>query len=410
MKELAELFPAFSSFRICGRGSGSTVYSACHTRCQFPVAIKQIHRSFLTDSQKDPRFDFELSVLRTLDHPFICRSFWVEESEDSYYILTEYCPNGTLLALLNRGKQPLSELLRIFCQLVCAVHYLHKKGNFVHRDIKIENILFDEFMNVRLIDFGFSKALSECRPQLQTVCGSYPYCAPEIFQGVPYGKPVDVWSLGIVLYAMVLGKLPFQAATPTGLIDSVLKEEPVIPPDNPPMITDLLLRMLRKDPAMRVTIEEVAQHPWIRASVYAFYFEKGFLTSVPPALGRAETMAVIEKLHLDPGNLSIEGTEEWILGLIIARRKLAEVTTPAHAIGVRAMPPQVKRAMPVAELGSENRKSLLDLIGQSTGMVPRRSARGTGRMLVRPSRRQSASLLAVPKIDAGALSNAPSDP
>jgi serine/threonine protein kinase len=196
MEEVCERFPAFSSFRICGRGSVSTVYYACHTRTQFPVSVKQIHKSRLSDVLGERQFDFELSMLRRLDHPFICRCFWVDETSDSYFLLNEYCPNGTLLSHLNRGKPSMSELLRIFCQLVCAVYFLHHHRNLVHRDIKIENILFDEFMNVRLIDFGFSKTLSEGHSQLRTVCGSYPYCAPEVFQGVPYGKPVDVWSVG----------------------------------------------------------------------------------------------------------------------------------------------------------------------------------------------------------------------
>jgi serine/threonine protein kinase len=408
---LAERFPEFSSFRICGRGSVSTVYSAIHEKSQFPIAIKQIHKAHLTSATSDQPFDFELNSLRTLDHPFICRCFWVDESPDSFFVLNEYCSNGTLLTYLNRGKSTLSDILRIFIQLASAIYFLHHNRNLVHRDIKIENVLFDDFMNVRLIDFGFSKPLTDIQPQLRTVCGSYPYCAPEVFQGLPYGKPVDIWSLGIVLFAMVYGRLPFSAPTPAGLMETVVRDEPSIPPESPPMITDLVTRMLRKDPARRMTIEEVAQHPWIRASVFSVYFEKGYISSMPSGIPRTEAAVFLERLHLDPLNLMIEGSEEWILGQIMARKKLAEWANPENAIG--KVPPIVERQAtrpPALEVAPEGgRKSLLEMIGQSTGLPARRAVLGSGRLIVRPTRRQSASLLTISRMDVKAQPLAPSD-
>jgi serine/threonine protein kinase len=187
-----------------------------------------------------------------------------------------------------------------------------------------------------------------------------------------------------------------------------MKEELVIPPDNPPMITDLLLRMLRKDPSKRATIEEVAQHPWIRTSVFAIYFEKGFLNSLPPQIGRQEAASLVEKLRLNPANIPVEGTEEFLLALIVARKKLAEITNPANAIG--RLPPPIPQPKAISELTPETcRKSLINLMGQTSGVTARKSQYGPGRVIVRSSRRQSASLLTIPRLESRGLTPAPSD-
>jgi hypothetical protein len=177
-----------------------------------------------------------------------------------------------------------------------------------------------------------------------------------------------------------------------------VRDEPEIPPEIPPLIADLVLRMLRKDPEARATIEEVQQHPWIRASVLSFYFEKGFLNSLPAGIGRSEAAAVVERLRLDPANLGVEGTEEWILKQVIARQKLAEFVN--NGIGGFGSPGD-RRGMlrRVTTDGEGERRSLLNTIGQATGLMAKRTALGPGRVIVRASRRQSASLLRIPHLD-----------
>lgn len=135
------------------------------------------------------------------------------QSETMIYLVTEYAANGEIFDhLVDNGRMKEPEAARVFSQLVSAVQYCHCRG-VVHRDLKAENVLLDKDMNIKLADFGFSNRYEEGSP-LTTWCGSPPYAAPEVFQGLEYDGPkADIWSLGVVLYALVCGALPFDGKT-----------------------------------------------------------------------------------------------------------------------------------------------------------------------------------------------------
>jgi serine/threonine protein kinase len=326
--DLGFYFPTFSEFRVIGRGSVSTVFSATHSKSRLPVAIKQIHINRLRGRTASDIMAFETRLLKCVDSHFITKFFQVIQTEDSVYTVMEFVQNDTLLALLNQTKLSIAEILRIFCQLVCAVSYLHQDLDLVHRDIKIENILFDECLNIKLADLGLSKPVCGSDPQLTTVCGSMPYCAPEVFQQVPYGKPVDIWSLGVCLYAMVYGRLPFFSSTHSGMVDQILRAEPEIQPATSPMIADLLTRMLKKSPEERIRIEEIAQHPWIRTSVYSGYFDRKFWDSMNQTTIDADISGFFERRGLDISLIAKDGSEEMIIFKILKRRKVSRIINP----------------------------------------------------------------------------------
>jgi serine/threonine protein kinase len=152
---------------------------------------------------------------------------------------------------------------KIFTQLVGAVSYVHKNC-CVHRDLKLENILLDKHENVKLVDFGFTREYEGKSSYLQTWCGTICYSAPEMIKGEKYaGEKVDVWSLGIILFALLSGELPFDDDDEHATKTRILKEEPKYPDHIPTQAKDLIVSMLSKRPFIRPSLADILQHPWL---------------------------------------------------------------------------------------------------------------------------------------------------
>src|SRR6201999_1884412 len=163
--------------------------------------------------------------------------------------------------LLQHGKLPVEKVQRIFSQLVGAVSYVHLQS-CVHRDLKLENILLDRHENVKLVDFGFTREYEGKSSYLQTWCGTICYSAPEMLRGEKYaGEKVDVWSLGIILYALLRGELPFDEDDDVATKAKILKEEPVYPDTFPEAARSLMKKLLSKRPLLRPTLAEVLTDP-----------------------------------------------------------------------------------------------------------------------------------------------------
>lgn len=184
----------------------------------------------------------------------------------TYIIVMELIKGITLLDFINQfGKIDEQEASRIFAQIVDAFYYLQDDHiNVVHRDVKLENIMLDENSNVRVIDFGFSKSLNDQKELLKTQCGSYPYSAPELLKNSPYTKAVDVWSLGVLLFAMINGSLPFEDTNMKKLANKILYTDPKFLDDVSQPCVDLISRMLEKNPDKRANLKEVKEHEWMK--------------------------------------------------------------------------------------------------------------------------------------------------
>jgi serine/threonine protein kinase len=152
----------------------------------------------------------EIHHHRQFLHPHIARLYEVIVTESLVWLVLEYCPGDELYNhLLKHGRMEVPQVQKIFTQLVGSVSYVHAK-QCVHRDLKLENILLDKHGNVKLVDFGFTREYQGSTSYLQTWCGTVCYSAPEMLKGEKYaGEKVDVWSLGIILYALLCGELPF---------------------------------------------------------------------------------------------------------------------------------------------------------------------------------------------------------
>jgi serine/threonine protein kinase len=219
----------------------------------------------LKSAQKDDQnLAREIHHHRQFVHPHIARLYEVIVTESLVWLALEYCPGDELYNhLLKTGSMEPEKVQKIFTQLLGAVSYVHQKS-CVHRDLKLENILLDKNENVKLVDFGFTREYEGKSSYLQTWCGTVCYSAPEMIKGEKYaGEKVDVWSLGIILYALLCGELPFDEDDETSTKAKILKEEPKYPDHIPTLAKDLIVSLLSKRPIRRPNLADILQHPWL---------------------------------------------------------------------------------------------------------------------------------------------------
>ncbi|KAH8360768.1 hypothetical protein KR084_008457 [Drosophila pseudotakahashii] len=248
--------------RTIGKGNFAVVKLARHRITKNEVAIKIIDKSQLdqTNLQKVYR---EVEIMKRLKHPHIIKLYQVMETKNMIYIVSEYASQGEIFDYIAKyGRMSESAARYKFWQIISAVEYCHKKG-IVHRDLKAENLLLDLNMNIKIADFGFSNHFKPGE-LLATWCGSPPYAAPEVFEGKQYtGPEIDIWSLGVVLYVLVCGALPFDGSTLQSLRDRVLSGRFRIPFFMSSECEHLIRRMLVLEPTRRYTIEQIKRHRWM---------------------------------------------------------------------------------------------------------------------------------------------------
>ncbi|XP_029674872.1 serine/threonine-protein kinase MARK2-like isoform X9 [Formica exsecta] len=202
----------YKLLKTIGKGNFAKVKLAKHVPTGKEVAIKIIDKTQLNPGSLQKLFR-EVRIMKMLDHPNIVKLFQVIETEKTLYLVMEYASGGEVFDyLVLHGRMKEKEARAKFRQIVSAVQYCHQK-KIIHRDLKAENLLLDSEMNIKIADFGFSNEFTPGN-KLDTFCGSPPYAAPELFQGKKYDGPeVDVWSLGVILYTLVSGSLPFDGST-----------------------------------------------------------------------------------------------------------------------------------------------------------------------------------------------------
>ena len=254
-----------------GSGKFGLVKLGINKKTGQKVAIKIMKKSSM-DSSDLELVRTEIEILKICQHPNIIRLYNVFENADYLYIIMEYCYGGDLFSYLENRHFRVSEkrASNIIHQMATAVYYMHSYG-VVHRDLKPENVLMtstDEDSEIRILDFGLSKILGPYE-KCDEPYGTLTYCAPEIIVDEPYSKPVDLWSLGVMTYLMVSGKLPFNAEDENEIARQVVYDEPNYT-RNPvwktisPECLDFIQKLLVKDQNKRMTIKGVLEHKWIK--------------------------------------------------------------------------------------------------------------------------------------------------
>lgn len=247
-----------------GQGTFSKVFYSVHAPTGIPVAVKVVEKSSLFGPDDEhERFLEELRIFSNCNHPFIAKFIACLQDPGYYYIAQEIAEGGDMLHHINgSGGIPESEVRRFFVQLISAIDYLHNTLHVAHRDIKAENVLLDRYNNIRLVDFGLSKVQGNI-PIMSTQCGSPEYASPEMVSGEEYENSTDIWSLGVLTYAMAYCQLPFQDDNFHRLMQKIMYTEPTYEASISYEFIDLLKKMLTKDPHARITLEEIKQHPWV---------------------------------------------------------------------------------------------------------------------------------------------------
>lgn len=255
--------------KIIGEGSFGKVYKGRNKITGNFFAVKIINKKSIRGPGSEALLELirtESLILQSLNHPNIVKIYYTHETEDYIYIFLDYYPGGDLFEYLNQFKY-INECMAyiIMNQVFKGVFYLHS-NSIVHRDIKLENFLYDssEKMNVVISDFGFAIRREINDPLLEDYPGSPYYAAPELQTGTPYtGFPVDIWALGVSLYILVVGNYPFDGGDLGKIKEQVIAKRVIYPSRLTPECIDLLGKMLNRNPDTRITISEILVHPWM---------------------------------------------------------------------------------------------------------------------------------------------------
>ncbi|HVO44619.1 MAG TPA: protein kinase, partial [Aggregatilineales bacterium] len=271
---------------LLGRGGMATVYRAHQTSIGRDVAVKVIKPELSGAQDFVVRFEREARTIAAMSHPHILKVFEYGRSGDLAYLVMELLRGGSLAELIAKGPLPMAMTSRVLDQIASALDYAHGLG-IIHRDLKPQNVLLDDQQNAFLTDFGIAKILSATvMTRTGTAMGTPAYMSPEQWQGQSLDARSDIYALGIMLYEMLTGRLPFNADTPFSLMHMHIYQSPSpvrsVRPDLPAGIEPVLQKALAKDREDRYT----------SAGALAEAFKAALSNAVPASLGMGATASI----------------------------------------------------------------------------------------------------------------------
>ncbi|XP_015784990.1 5'-AMP-activated protein kinase catalytic subunit alpha-2 [Tetranychus urticae] len=255
-----------------GTGTFGKVKTATHQLTGHKVAVKILNREKIKNLDVVGKIRREIQNLKLFHHPHIIKLYQVISTPTDIFMVMEYVAGGELFEyIVKHGKLKESEARRFFQQIISGVDYCHRHM-VVHRDLKPENLLLDINQCVKIADFGLSNMMMDGE-FLRTSCGSPNYAAPEVISGKLYAGPeVDIWSAGVILYALLCGTLPFDDEHVPSLFRKIKSGIFPIPDYLNKSAVDLLVHMLQVDPMKRATMEDIKNHDWFKKDLPAYLF------------------------------------------------------------------------------------------------------------------------------------------
>lgn len=248
--------------KTIGEGTFGKVKLGTHILTGERVAVKVLEKERIVEIADVERVAREIHILKLIRHAHIIQLYEIIETPRQLYLIMEYASGGELFDYIvqhSRAEEP--EACRFLHQILAGVEEVHSM-RVVHRDLKPENLLLDERKDIKIVDFGLSNTYKE-NQLLQTACGSPCYAAPEMIAGHRYVPPmVDIWSCGVILFALVCGYLPFEDQNHAELYKKILNAEYEIPSFISAEVADLISGMLTIDPTRRMTLDDIRKHIW----------------------------------------------------------------------------------------------------------------------------------------------------
>ncbi|KAI9073177.1 hypothetical protein K1719_044852 [Acacia pycnantha] len=262
------LFGKYEICRLLGVGGFAKVYEACHVVTKQSVAIKVVSKRDLRERGLTSQFQTEIAAMRRLNHPHIVKLYEVLATKTKIFLVIEFAKGGELFdKFVNIGPFGEEQHRRWFQQLISAVQHCHSRGVF-HRDLKLDNLLLDKDLNIKVSDFGLSATTNDIRPdgKLHALCGTRAYLAPEMLNDKGYdGDKVDVWQCGVILFVLTFQSLPFTGANVQTQLRRIYRGEVRIPRrDKPENLIHLIKRLLDPNTKRRITIDEILKDPWFK--------------------------------------------------------------------------------------------------------------------------------------------------
>ena len=295
----------FTILSTIGEGSFGKVFLVSHNKTKSKYAIKRISKLDKNNQEGKTYFKREIEIMYKIHQSNIVRLFNHFEDNEYCYFVMEYIENGNLFeqpAWKNNKCFPSSDVAKIIKEIICAVYYLHNMDPpIIHRDIKPENVLIDKNGVAKLTDFGWSNYVDSNEVR-RTYCGTPVYLAPEMIKEIGHDEHLDIWCIGILLFELLTGNVPFKGKDIDSLNNNILSLKIVWPKDISNTAKNLILKILKRDPGDRISLVDMLKHPFFKQKLNNDHLEEDLIkpdgVKLPPFLLSKYSIEYYDKIVL----------------------------------------------------------------------------------------------------------------